>query len=203
MRGCRAGVAISALVVATLVGCGTSPEPRFYTLSTGDNAPQTIDKETKSQYTVAVGPVTMPEMVDRPELVIRVGTNQVALVEQHRWAEPLRTEVPRAVAENLGKLLNGSQVITSVYSVKPQTDYQVLIDIQRFDSALGQTVMIDAFWTIRSSTGSEPKTGRSVVQELTRGKDYDALVAAHVRALRTISADIADAIRSSIASGVK
>jgi uncharacterized lipoprotein YmbA len=203
MRGCRAGVAISALVVGTLVGCGTSPEPRFYTLSTGDNSPQTTDKETKSQYTVEVGPVTMPEMVDRPELVIRVGTNQVALVEQHRWAEPLRTEVARAVAENLGKLLNGSQVISSLYSVKPQTDYRVLIDIQRFDSTLGQTVMIDAFWTIRSSTGSELKTGRSVVQEFTRGKDYDALVAAHVRALHTISADIANAIRSSLASGVK
>jgi uncharacterized lipoprotein YmbA len=203
MRECRLGIVMSALVIGTLVGCGTSPEPRFYTLSTGETPTRASDKETKREYIVAVGPVTMPELVDRPELVVRVGANQVALLEQHRWAEPLRSEVARAVAENLGSLLHGSQVITYLNSTMPETDYRVLLDIQRFDSTLGEAVMIDAFWTIRPSTGKEPKTGRSVVQEFTIGKDYEALVAAHVRALHTLSSEIADAIRSSIGGGAK
>lgn len=190
------GIAISSLVTAALVGCASSPEPRFYTLSAGGTPANDSTGKAVAEYSVAVGPVTLPEIVDRPQLVVRIGVNQVEFVEQHRWAGPLRTEIPRVVAENLAQLLGARQVVTYPQSTSRDPDYRVLLDIQRFDSALGQEVTINALWAVRSGSGGEPRTGRSVVREPAGGEGYDALVAAHGRALASVSRDIAESIRS-------
>jgi len=192
----RLGIAISCLVAAVLVGCSTSSEPRFYTLSASGIPASDRTEKAVAEYSVAVGPVTLPEMGDRPQLVVRVGANQVELLDQHRWAEPLRSEIPRVVAESLAHLLGARQVVTYPHNASFTAEYQVLLDIQHFDSAPGQAVMIDTLWTVRSASGGEPKSGRSVVREPTNGNDYDALVAAHGRALATVSREIAASIRS-------
>jgi hypothetical protein len=76
-------------------------------------------------------------------------------------------------------------------------EYRVQVDIQRFESTLGGTAVIEALWSVRRSPDGQPKTGRSLVQESTGGgAGYDALVAAHSRALAAVSRDIAVAIRS-------
>ena len=76
-----------------------------------------------------------------------------------------------------------------------EPDYQVLVDIQRFDSALGEAVTIDALWSIRRAVGGAPRTGRTSVRETVSGAGFDALAAAHSRALVLVSQDIARAIR--------
>jgi uncharacterized lipoprotein YmbA len=192
------GIAISLFAAAVLAGCGTSPEPRFYTLDVDDNPGQNRTGKAMADSSVTVGPVTLPDMVDRPEFVIRVGTNQVVLTEQHRWAEPLKSEIPRVIAENLTRLLDTTQVSVYPQSAGDHAQYRVLVDVHRFESILGRRVLIDALWTIRHSSKGEPvsKTGRSTVDEPANGSGYDALAAAHGRGLARISHDIADAIRS-------
>jgi uncharacterized lipoprotein YmbA len=192
----RIGTATLSLVAAVLVGCGSSPEPRFYTLSAGGIPASDRNEKAVAEYSVAVGPVTLPETVDRPQLVVRVGANQVALLDQHRWAEPLRSGIPRVIAENLSHLLGSQRVVTFSQNAIRDAEYRVLLDIQRFDSMVGQTVIIDALWTVRRASGGEPTTGRSVVREPVSGDGYDALVAAHGRALATLSRDVAESIRS-------
>jgi len=190
------GIALSSFVTAVLVGCGSSPEPRFYTLSAGGITASDRNEKAVAEYSVAVGPVTLPEIVDRPQLVIRIGVNQVAVLDDHRWAEPLRNEIARVVAEDLAQLLGARRVVTYPQHGSQEAEYQVLLDIQRFESTLGQAVMIDALWAVRRVPDGQPKTGRSLVRESTGGEGYDALVAAHSRALATVSLDIAEAIRS-------
>ncbi len=192
----RLGIVTVWLVAAVLAGCSTSPEPRFYTLSAGGIPASDRTDKAVAEYTVTVGPVTLPEMVDRPQLVVRVGANQVELLDQHRWAEPLKSEIPRVVAEHLAQLLGARQVVTYPHNASFTAEYQVLLDIQHFDSVPGQAVTIDTLWTVRSPSGGEPKTGRAVVRESTNGDGYDALVAAHGRALGTVSREIAESIRA-------
>ena len=82
------------LVVAATVGagCAGSP-PQFYTLSAnGAAAPPAAPT-----YSVTVGPVSVPEIVDRPQFVVRVAQNQVELAEHARWAEPLKGAIPRVI----------------------------------------------------------------------------------------------------------
>jgi len=177
------------LAAALLAGCGSSPKARFYTLGASEaSAP------AKAAYRVAIGPVTVPDMLDRPQIVTRGGGNQVTINEFERWAGPLKDEVGRALAQNLTRLLDGANVFAYPQSSNVETDYRVVVDVQRFDSTLGDSASIEVLWQVQPAKG-EPKTGRSVAREAVSGAGYDALVAAHGRALAAVSRDIAAAIR--------
>ena len=185
---------VACLVVLAAAACGSPPKERYYTLTTAPGAPASAAGGTTSS--IAVGPVTVPEMVDQPPLVVEVAANQVSIYEYHRWASPLKGEIARVIAANLAQELGTPRVWSYAQATLPNPDYQVLVDIQRFDSALGEAVTIDALWTVRRAAGGAPKTGRSSVREPVSGAGFDALVAAHSRALARVSGDIASAIRA-------
>jgi uncharacterized lipoprotein YmbA len=188
----------SALIAALLAfpvfsGCGSSPKSTFYTLSSG--APPAPAPAT-APFSVAIGAVTVPDIIDRPQLVVRAAANQVTINEFARWAAPLKDEIPRVIADNLTQLLNGARVATHPQAGNTDTDYLVTIGVQRFDSALGDAATIEVLWTVRPPKGGAPRSGRSVVREPAGAAGYDALVAAHSRALAAVSRDIAEALRT-------
>jgi uncharacterized lipoprotein YmbA len=71
----------------------------------------------------------------------------------------------------------------------------VTIDVQRFESVPGESVLVEALWSVRPAAGGAIRTGRTVAPEPVQGKTYDAVAAAHSRALAKVSGDIAAAIR--------
>ena len=183
--------AVALLLTLTLSAggtTGTSPEPRLYTLAA--EAPPAA-AASAAAYLVVVGPVTIPEVVDRPQIVTRAADNRVELHEMARWAAPLRGEISRVVADNLARLLEGSRVSTTDQRASGAPDYRVLIDVQRFDSS-SDGAAIQASWNVRTREGASI-AGRSVVSE-PGGMGHEALVAAHSRALGKIAAEIAQTI---------
>jgi uncharacterized lipoprotein YmbA len=142
------------------VGCGSTPASRFYTLSAGV-APAAMPLNIS----VVVGPVSVPAVVDRPQIVVTTGPNQVRVEEFNRWAAPLQNGIARVVAENLVTMLGTPRVTLSPQTLSADADYRAAIEVQSFESAPGE-------------------------------KSYDALAAAHSRALARLSRDIADAVRA-------
>lgn len=183
----------TALVVAALLGgCSSSPKPSFYTLSS-ESAPTA---NAKASYSVAVGPLSLPGMLDRPQMVVRVDANRVEIDEFHRWAGPLQQELTRVIADDLGQALGVPMVLTSSQAGAGDADYRVALDIQRFDTVLGSGVTVEAAWIVRGKGGKQ-KVGHAVVQEpADKAGGYDALAAAHSRALAGISHDIAQDVQA-------
>ena len=188
----RLRVALALCGAMLLGGCGTPPQERFFTLGS-DPAPETRSTATGLGFTIVVGPVTVPEAVDRPQIVLRTAANRVQIDEQARWAAPLKSEVPRVIADHLARLLDGARTATSTQRASTPPDYRVLIDIQRFDSVLQESVTIQALWAVITTRDATPINGRSIVTERA-GAGYEELVAAHSRALAAVSRDIAAAI---------
>lgn len=187
-------VVVTVVLAFVLTACSRSPRVTFYTLEPATRV------ETAAIVTaapaVSVGPVTLPEVVDRPQLVVRVAANRVEILESHRWAEPLKSEIPRLIAENLRSLLGTSRVSSHLQNAGLAADYRVLVDIQRFESSPGEAVIVEAGWSLRRATGGTPKNGRSLVREPVDAIGYDPLVAAYGRALLAVSRDLAEAIRA-------
>jgi hypothetical protein len=144
---------------------------------------------------VVIGPVTLPDLLDRPQFVVSLDANRVDILEMQRWAAPLKSEIPRIIAENLAALLKPTRV--SAYSQNSGLDavYRVQIDIQKLEMAEGKGVALDAFWSIRRSDGDTAKSGRTVVSEPVTVAGYESLVAAQSRALAVVSRDLAQALR--------
>ena len=177
---------VAALFIA---GCSSAPS-KFYTLNS------TAESRGKpgAGYTVMVGPVSVPMEVDRPQFTVKIGPNRVRIDEFNRWAEPLNNNIARVVAGNLVVLLGAPRVI-SIPMADFAPDYRVTIDIQRFESVPGKSAVIDAVWMVKKAVGSKPLSGRTVATEEVSGEDYEALAAAHSRALAKVSGDIAAAMR--------
>ena len=120
------------IVAVAVAGCSSAPS-RFYTLNStaaGDGAPA-------ANYAVAVGPVSIPAVVDRPQFTVQVATNRVELDEFNRWAAPLSENIARVVAEDLAVLLGTPRVATATLA-NFDPAYRVTIDIQRFESLAGR-----------------------------------------------------------------
>lgn len=179
-------------VAAVTAACST-PASHLYTLSqtsTGDAA------AAASNITVVVGPVSIPAIVDVPQIVVSTGPNQVRQEEFNRWASPLANNITRVVAGDLVTMLRTPHVSGLQDGVQLKPDYQVAIAVQAFESAPGDAATLDAIWSVRRTRDDKSESGRTTVSEPSGAKSYDALVAAHSRALGRLSQDIADRIRS-------
>jgi uncharacterized lipoprotein YmbA len=187
------GACVCAAAAITLLAACSSPPSNFYTLS-----PDTTLESAGAPLSVSVvvGPVTVPDLVDRPQLVTRVSGNEVKLNEFARWGEPLKSGVADVIAADLTRLLGSQRVSVSSQMVAGTEAYRVRVDILQFDSMPGEAVAVDALWTVRVTGRTALLTGRSTIREPVQGADDAALVAAHSRALAAVSRDIAAAIRS-------
>lgn len=119
------------------------------------------------------------------------------LSESHQWAEPLKDSVSRVIAVNLSNKLKSNRVYIIPRRPKISLDFQVSIDIARFDGRLGEAATLDARWTLYGKDTREPLLSKvTIVYEKTRGSSYDALVGASSRTLEVLSMEIAEAINA-------
>jgi hypothetical protein len=116
-------IILACVLVALAAGC-SSPPANFYTLKGTVASPAT----TSSNLSVVVGPVSIPAMLDRPQMVLTTGPNQVAIDEFNRWAAPLQNIISRAVAENLTVMLGASLVTPFPDATSMDAAYRAVID---------------------------------------------------------------------------
>ena len=183
MRRPASCVLLFALVVAG-AGCA-SPRSSFYTLnSAGKTATSGAD------YSVSVGPVSVPATLDRPQIVVRLARTRC-----HRRVPPVGVPVAdaiaRVVAENLAAMLGTPHVTafsrpTAGRRAVPRPDRRAPLRVRA-----GEAATLDAVWTVRSTKDGTTRSGRTTVREPVPDREYATLAAAHSRALGRMSADIA------------
>jgi uncharacterized protein len=190
-------IATVVLAAAMAGGCASSPQASFYTLSaehpqepTGDGSGFPIPT-----WVIVMGAVTVPEIVDRPQFVRRADVNRITLDEFSRWAEPLKTQVRRVIAADLGVQFPSALVSAYPQDVDTAPTYVVSVAVESFESA-PEAASVSILWSVKPPKQGKPVSGRTVVSEPTGAQGNDALVAAHSRALAKVSNAIAAAIRS-------
>jgi len=135
-------------------GCGTfSPRPdssRFFTL-TAIAQPGSVTTSASSNpagVSIGIGPIRLPGYLDRQEIVTRVSQNRIDLSEYDRWAERLETNFTRVLAQNLSVLLNTDQLVFYPWELNRKPNYQVTIEMLRFESNTRGEVQLSARWEI-------------------------------------------------------
>ena len=185
-------------IAVLLAGCGGSPTPiQFYTLnSLSGTMPNAKPADAAQNIAIGIGPVKIPKILDRPQIVTRTGPNKIKVDEFHRWAGPLGTEIAQVLAENISLLLATDQVAVYPWDVDFKPDYRIALDIRYFEGQLGENVFLDVVWRV---SGRESQkilaTIASVINEPLSVPDYETLVAAKSQALAQLSREIAQEIR--------
>src|SRR5262249_42646564 len=142
----------------------------------------------------SVGPVTVPQVVNRPQFVVAAPGNRVVVLEQRRWAAPLVDVVAEATAQYLAADLGGARVTMFAQTASINAQFDVALDVQRFEMVEGSAAVLEVVWTIkRRGAATAPVVSHSAVREpvVASGDPYDALAGAQARALAAVSREIA------------
>ncbi|MEW6521567.1 MAG: PqiC family protein [Thermodesulfobacteriota bacterium] len=187
----RLALALVLIFAALLASCAARPETKLYLLS--PLAPDTPTAEGAGQtMVIGLGPVTLPDYLDRPQIVFRVSANRLTAADTHRWAEPLSANVARVLAENLAAQLPGSRILHYPWAGSEAPDYQVRVEVLRFDAGPDEAVHLSASWSVN---GGQAAPRRADISVAAPAHDFEALVRAESQALFHLSREIADELR--------
>jgi hypothetical protein len=187
------GAALAAGLLLT--GCAQTQPTRFYTLSSVLAAPGETGAVASRDLAIGIGAITLPEYLNRPQLATRIGSNRVALSDFDNWVEPLQGLFARTLAENLALLLATDDVLTLPQRRPFRPDYQVEVEVTRFDADAAGNAVLDARWWVLGARGeSELHSARTTRVEPLAAGDRTAAVAALSQALGALSREIAEVI---------
>jgi hypothetical protein len=197
-----ATLGLVALFLAT-VGCTIlkrTPEARFFVLQSlvvpppGSLEPVGI---------VGVEPVVLPGHLDRPQLVVWTGPNEMKTDEFLRWAEPLQDGITRTLAEDLAGLLPDQQIVRRPWAGRVRTRCRVQVLLRTFGVQRDGRVRLEGEYRLLPDRGALARVQRPV--SLSEGPlpvaegeavAIDAGVEAMNRLLEALGREIAASIRA-------
>ena len=179
------------------LGGGSQTPTKFYVLHSMQSSEDEIQPIAKLLDTsIGVGPVRLPQYLDRPQIVRRSSQNQLQLAEFAQWAEPIRVNFSRVLAENLGILLETKKISLFPWLKTTKIDYQIILEITRFDGGHGNKALLRASWSIFGKESKEMLVHNySSYSEPVEANDTEALVAAQGQTVKHLSREIAQALQ--------
>ena len=187
-------VVLVLMQTACSLGAPSKPS-RFYVLSAAGNAPEAVRGSTNTGLSVAVGPVTLPDVLNRPQIVTRADTNRIELAEFDRWGGDLNQDVTRVLTQNLIGRLNTGNVATYPWQGSDRPVYQVAVSFFHFDGELGKRAYLSGIWQLLDGRGGcQLAVDRFDITETPSADDYAAFVQALSEGLGKLSQEIAGGI---------
>ncbi|MFA5157164.1 MAG: PqiC family protein [Candidatus Omnitrophota bacterium] len=188
-------VVVGGLLVFVLGGCvsaGSSPKSRFYILKQlkADQAARKFN--IPSGTIVVIGPVEIPQYLDRPQMVTEDDKLMMHIAQFDRWGEPLDAGIARLIIEDLNLMMPGGTFEMFPCNFAIPVNYQVIIEIMQLAGNLKKGLLFTAQWSvIDTNTRKMLFTKRSSLAQPIDPPDYSGLADALSAAVGSLSAEIA------------
>ncbi|MFU8763789.1 MAG: membrane integrity-associated transporter subunit PqiC [Haliea sp.] len=182
------GVAAMLLLAA----CGSSPQHNFYLLSA-----ESRGGASGQSPSLGIGPIEIPEYLNRNSLVYSRGSNQLHIANFERWAEPLEDGIQRVLGLNLAAQLGTQNIRPHPWQRTDTPAYAVQLWVLSLDAA-GQEAELVVEWRVSRPGESAPLERRiSRLSQPLPGPEWQAADAAgaYSKLLQALSAEIAAVIR--------
>ncbi|MEP7301041.1 MAG: PqiC family protein [Caldimonas sp.] len=190
-RRSRSMIALAAACLLGLAACSASAPPtRLHTLMPVDY-PARAAAAGAGPIAIVLEPITVPAQVDQPQWLVRLPDESVAVLEQERWASPLRDELRQALLEQLAARYGAVETRAPANASPPAV--RIALDLRRFESIPGREARIDGVWTLVAGSGAPALRCEAMLREAASA-GMPALAAAHRRAV----ARLAEAIGASL-----
>lgn len=165
-------VFIGALLVLSLASSGCTllaprADPtRFLVLAStrelrGEDAARADGTRATSSTSLGLGPIRLPEYLERPELMVRTSATELTPSHVGRWAEPFGAMLTRVLADDLVQRLAPERLVVYPWYATDRPQWQVEIDVVRLEPDTKGEVVLLARWSVRELAGN----GRSFASE--------------------------------------
>jgi uncharacterized lipoprotein YmbA len=185
------------LLLGGCISVPTSPTARFYTLQPIKEIGgiELAGAGNLSNLVLGVGPVSLPEYLNRPQIVTRRPDNTVEFAQFDRWAEPLDAGVARLIAKNFSVLLPTVNVEIFPWNSVIPVKYQVIMEVIQLDCKLDSEAILLLQWSVvDAKEKSILLAKRSEYRKPIEGKNYYSLVQTVSSILDSTSREIAQAL---------
>jgi uncharacterized lipoprotein YmbA len=176
-----------ASVLLVLGACGSAPTVHLHTLM-----PVELVKPVAGSAVIPIvlEPIRVPAQVDQSQWLVRLPDDSVAVLEQERWASPLRDELREALLEELA--VGYGAVEARATAPGAGAPMRIAIDVRRFESLPGREARSEGSWTV-TAAGAPALRCEWLIREAAPGS-VSALAAAHRRAVARLGAAIGTAL---------
>jgi hypothetical protein len=193
----RALLLAACCAAAAISGCSSILEPRrepasFYTLAAiaGQSA------AAPSDYSIGIGPIAIPEYLNRTKVVVRTSPTSVEISEVNFWAEPLPANLSRAFEQDIREQIAPRQIVSYPWYASGAPDYQIELNVYRFELDSSGVATLSARWTIRDARAHSLIDSASMdLTEAAANDDRASGAAALSRALSRLATEVAAAMR--------
>jgi uncharacterized lipoprotein YmbA len=149
----RGTLIVALLIVLVTSGCAAlSPRQertRFLLLVAASSGTAEGANSNPGSLTIGLGPIQLPEYLDRQELVVRTSPNGFNLSDTDRWAEPLADNFRHVLATDLRTQLGTGNILQYPWYPGTKLDYVVRLQVERFDADINNTAELIARWELR------------------------------------------------------
>jgi len=203
----KVGIVCFAFGLSGCISIPNSPTPRFYALTPiGENKvgadlvsariPGAIGDRLKGMI-IGIGPVKIPEYLDRPQIVTQDKEKMLHLAQFDRWGESLDLGLARLIRENLTAILPGTKLTLYPWNPLITVKYQVLVEVIQLDSQLDRDMFFVVQWTVIDVQNSKTMMiKRSEFRLPIVSHNYVGLAQTLSTACSSLSDQIADALAS-------
>lgn len=180
------GAASTAVATLALVlsACASGPPPAYYRLD--DEAAATPERSAATPEVIAVAAVSVPDRVDRAQIVVEDGGRRDVVTSSHRWSGPLGVLIERMLVRRLQAAQPAAWIETERGGPAPPAAVRAILVIDDFAGHLGGEVVVSARWEVRDLRHDHLRLGDITVRTDAAGPGYDALVAAFAGAVRQV-----------------
>jgi uncharacterized lipoprotein YmbA len=181
---------ISVSTCTLLSACLSTPPTHFYILEPLSEPPPLLSTTVKKRL-IGIGPVSIPTLLERKQIVTRLPDNSIKIAEFHQWASPLKDNVAQVLTHNLATLQTGDLIRTYPWSAYGAVDFRVIIDIIKFDTRPEQAVNLEANWAIMNEkTHTLISNGHTKIEHRLDDPSYPSAVKALNNALSEFSKEL-------------
>lgn len=193
LRICLPAVLLALVLMMT--GCARTAPVAYYRLSSNVDGKTIINGAAMDGKVIGIGPIRLPERLDRPQIITGMDTNRLHVSDSHRWIEPLSENISRVLRENLSILLQTERFLFYPWSRSAAVDYQLIVDVVRFEGGGYTTANLEIIWSIEDGEGKIvlPRQ-RSRYQAETPTPDHQGLVSALSETLTLFCREIAGGV---------
>lgn len=182
-------------LISLILSCAKSSKPvEYYMLdaSVGIDNNQTLKGDEGSM--IGLGPIRLPEYLDRFQMVVAVSENKYKLIDGHRWAEKLDQNISLALFKTLPAQLGTDRMIRYPWPQRPGVDFQIKIDILELNiDEKGQSQLI-AQWSIKSKDETILNKRSSFTAQAST-TDIDKMVQAQSECLTKLGREIVSSLK--------
>jgi uncharacterized lipoprotein YmbA len=196
---CAALLAIMLVLNGCFGGGSQTPATRFFVLNSlysADSVNQQNPVAVLEDAIIGVGPIKLSQVLDRPQIILRTSQNEIRVADLDRWAAPLTEMITNVMVDNFSALLSTGSILKFPWKATIPIDYQIVLEITRFDGLPGGNVDLRARWGILGENGKKVLSKeRAVLTEPIGGDTIPEMVSAQSRLVEKLSREIANKIK--------